>query len=629
MGENLEQNTASTTEQMSEQIASQAAEVLAKPQAQQSVAAIPTGNFSEAEQKQIQNLAAELETLNGKTSLTADEQERYKQIVTQLTHLLPGFSGEIDENTGKLKDQEQASVDAIDALADNKRALNAADNLTQALDDQAEAVANLTKAEEVGKKWAEFFGISMDDLKTKTEGFNAESSKFGTFMARLSGNTSYTFMNQLANAAIETGAALREDEAALKATTDEVNLLSGSADTATTEMGEATLSVDAYDTAIEGAGTDTEAAATSITTSFADILAAAQKDLLGSVTYIDEWATDGGASVEDMVSTMQSNAKKYGEYTKNIQVLTSDMRYGTDRNYTNMVDMLIQQGPKGATAVDQLAKEMKSGGDKMVNAMLTAYNGVTTQGGNMVASLGRTRAEAAAKLGQMPGDAANALNNYVNTISGYSSKSYSAGTSVANQAYSGMGSKNGAYGGLAQSSVGSFNTGIESMEGSTETSAGVIADATAKMQVDSAQSINWGANLVINFAKGMNQAAWRVSDAVDNVVKPINNKLKHSVPKEGPLSTEPEWGGHLIDNLVKGMTDSRALRTLNDAANRVSIAAMPTMQLPSGTTTNNSLTYGDIVVNISGANVQNDAALAKMVSDQIFRRVQAQKAVWS
>ena len=67
MGENLEQNTASTTEQMSEQIASQAAEVLAKPQAQQSVAAIPTGNFSEAEQKQISDYAKTIDITDTKT----------------------------------------------------------------------------------------------------------------------------------------------------------------------------------------------------------------------------------------------------------------------------------------------------------------------------------------------------------------------------------------------------------------------------------------------------------------------------------------------------------------------------------------------------------------------------------
>jgi len=67
MGENLEQNTASTTEQMSEQIASQAAEVLAKPQAQQSVAAIPTGNFSETEQKQISDYAKTIDITDTKT----------------------------------------------------------------------------------------------------------------------------------------------------------------------------------------------------------------------------------------------------------------------------------------------------------------------------------------------------------------------------------------------------------------------------------------------------------------------------------------------------------------------------------------------------------------------------------
>ncbi len=73
MGETVDQNNASVNGQaaqesgMTEQIAATAAEVLAKPQAQQSIAEIQTGNFSEEEQKQISDYAKTLDITDTKT----------------------------------------------------------------------------------------------------------------------------------------------------------------------------------------------------------------------------------------------------------------------------------------------------------------------------------------------------------------------------------------------------------------------------------------------------------------------------------------------------------------------------------------------------------------------------------
>lgn len=583
----------------------------------------------EAEAEQIGKLADELVELNGKSKLTTEEQARYQSIVTQLNNLLPDFSGEIDNSTGKLKDQSKASKEAIDELTNNKRALTATEDLTEAQNDLSEAVMRQREADEIATRWADTFGTSLEDLKAKTENASVGAGGLAAKLAQISGNALYTELITIAQAVVDAGQGSTEMAADVAAATDEVNRLSGAAAEATPAVDEAGNAVDILGDEATETATETEAAAVSIEDSYSEILTAAQKDLAGSVSYIDEWATEGGASVEGMVNTMKTNAAAYGNYTKNIQTLTSDMRYGTDLNYTSMVDMLIQQGPKGANAVQQLANEMQTGGSNMINAMLTAYNGVTVQGGNLVNSISRVQADSRMKLGAMSGEANSALTNYVNTISSYTGKTYSAGSSVADNAYSGMNSRSGEFKGIGSGEVSNLNTGIESKEGATEDSAGVIADATAKMQVDSAQSINWGADLVHNFASGMRQAAWDVSDAVDEVVKPINNKLKHSVPKEGVLHTEPEWGGHLVDNFIKGMTSSRSLSALNAAANKVAFAAMPAMTMPSATTTNNSLTYGDIVVNVNGAGVKDEAALAKMVSNEIFRRVQAQKAVWS
>lgn len=579
-----------------------------------------------AEEKQIADLSSELLDLNKKTKLTKDEQARYKQVVGQLSNLLPGFSSEIDESTGKLKDQKQASTQAINALADNKRALNATDNLTAALDRQAEAFAQQTQAEQTAKEWADRFGVSMDDLKTKTEGASNSASGLGTLFARLSGNTSYTFMNQLADAAIQTGQAMRDADEAVKLTTEDVDLYSGTAGEAATATDGATTEVtELGDAATEMAG-ETEAAADSIEDSFETILTSAQKDLAGSLPYIDEWATDGGASVEDMVATMQKNSKAYGNYTKNISVLTKDMRYGTDRNYTAMVDMLIAQGPKGATAVEQLANEMRSGGTKMTNAMLTAVNGVTTQGGMLVNRLTTVQTQAAAKLGQLGTDAGNQMLRYVNTISSYSGRAGSAAASVSNSTLNklNISGKTSSYG---TNAVSNYASGITGAKGKAQSAASGVSSVTSAMDNAKFYSMSWGAELVTRFAKGMSQATWRVTAASKAVANAAKSYIHFTLPDEGPLRQIGKWGPEMVEQYTAGI--KKALPMVEAASAQIAYAAMPSVQMPGATTTNNSLTYGDIVVNVNGANVQNDAQLARMVSDNILRQVRAERAVWA
>ena len=532
----------------------------------------------EAEQQQIKDLASELETLNKKTNLTADEQDRYKQIVAQLTSLLPDFNGEIDESTGKLKDQSQASTDAIDALADNKRALKAADNLTQALNDQAEAIANLREAEQTGKKWSDFFGISMDDLKAKTEGANVSSSKFGTALSRLSGNTSYTFLNQLATAAIETGNAMRQGEEDVKTTTEEVNNYSdaaGDAATASEELGDAALEM----------GESVEDASGDVEDGFEAILKAAKADLSKSITYLDQWADRGGASLEDMASQMQQNAKDMASWKQNVLTITSDARYGMDRNYTAAVDMLIAQGGKGATAVAQFAEAMRTGNTNAVNAFLTGYNGISTQSTQIENRIGTLQANAKAKLdGLKP---------------------------------------------AAEQGVAGMAEGMKASKALVDQAARQIAETQELAKISTSTAKSWGADAVKALAKGMKSEDWRVRKQANIIAQDVKDRLGHSTPKLGPLHGDDEWGYHLVENFASGLEAASSLKKLQSAALQTAYAAMPTMQMPAGNTTNNSLTYGDIVVNVSGANVQNEQALAKMVSDQIFRRVQAQKAVWS
>ena len=532
----------------------------------------------EAEAKQISDLADELTDLNKKSKLTTDEQKRYKQIVQQLNGLLPDFSGEIDESTGKLIDQSKASKEAIDELADNKRALNASDNLTAALDRQSEALAKQTEAEQTAKEWAERLGVSIDELKTKTDGAEVSQSGFAGTLAKLAGNTTFTFMDKVAEAVVNTGDAMRAADTAVEETSAEVDKYSdaaGDAADASEDLGDAAQSM----------GDDVSVASDDVESAFDDILNAAKDDLAKSITYLDQWASDGGADLTSMAKQMQKNAQDMAAWRTNVILITSDARYGMDRNYTAAVDMLIAQGGRGATAVAQFADAMRTGNNQAVNAFLTGYNGISTQATQIENRIGTLQANAKAKLdGLKP---------------------------------------------AAEQGVAGMAEGMKASKALVDQVARQIADAQELAKVSTSTAKSWGADAVAALAKGMESESWQVRKQANILAQDVKDRLGHSTPKLGPLHGDDKWGYHLADNIAEGIAANSSLNKIQNAATQAAFAAMPTMQLPSGTTTNNSLTYGDIVVNVSGANVQNDQALAKMVSDQIFRRVQAQKAVWS
>lgn len=318
---------------------------------------------------------------------------------------------------------------------------------------------------------------------------------------------------------------------------------------------------------------------------FEQILQAAKADLSKSITYLDQWADQGGASLEDMASQMQQNAKDMASWKQNVLTITSDARYGMDRNYTAAVDMLIAQGGKGATAIAQFAEAMRTGNTNAVNAFLTGYNGISTQSTQIENRIGTLQANAKAKLdGLKP---------------------------------------------AAEKGVAGIADGMSASKALVEKAAREIEEAQELAKVSTSTAKSWGADAISALAKGMQSSNWKVRKQADILAQDVKDRLGHSTPKLGPLHGDDKWGYHLADNIAEGIAANSSLNKIQNAATQAAFAAMPTMQLPSGTTTNNSLSYGDINVTVNGANVQNDAALAKMVSDQIFRRVQAQKAVWS
>lgn len=170
-----------------------------------------------------------------------------------------------------------------------------------------------------------------------------------------------------------------------------------------------------------------------------------------------------------------------------------------------------------------------------------------------------------------------------------------------------------------------LKTGLDNKKSSVETAASGLKTATEKAKTAYDTAKGWGENVGEGLAKGMEAKYGRVGDAALGLATKTKTKVKgkSGLNINSPSKVMEELGKFAVEGFAIGLDDSKLV---SKAVERM---IMPTMQLPAGNTTNNSLTYGDIVVNVSGANIQNEQALAKAVSDQIFKRVKAQKAVWA
>jgi TP901 family phage tail tape measure protein len=101
-----------------------------------------------------------------------------------------------------------------------------------------------------------------------------------------------------------------------------------------------------------------------------------------------------------------------------------------------------------------------------------------------------------------------------------------------------------------------FAKGMNRMRGNVVTAASNLAAATKGAGKYAKSAWNWGNSLATNLWRGMLNQIQNVQNTARRLAGVIAGPLEHSVPKEGPLSTDDEWGGHLVQNIIDGMHKS-------------------------------------------------------------------------
>ena len=154
-------------------------------------------------------------------------------------------------------------------------------------------------------------------------------------------------------------------------------------------------------------------------------------------------------------------------------------------------------------------------------------------------------------------------------------------------------------------------------------------------KVDSAKT--WGKDLIDNFINGIKEKWEKLKQTVSNVAQSVKDFLGFSEPKKGPLSNFHTYAPDMMDLFAKGIRDNENVitdqieksfdfgeRTVKFGAEYGGVYG----SIAAGGSFGGA-SFGTVNINIDGANVQDDAALADMIAERLQRMTERRGAVFA
>lgn len=371
--------------------------------------ATDTAADMEASAALARRYADELIELSEKSNRTAEEQRQMEAVLDSLKEIYPSFNANIDEATGNLSMSteeinknitalenqakamayQEAYEEIIKGIVDAEKKQIQAEMKKKDLQDQLNSETNYAK--QVTKALNEEYkrlidsGLSeeqaMRKLKRSTFEVNGEMVSYQQAVEG-AGNASGAAQMQLSNldkeledSQTEISAASEEAERYRQAAEELGIEIPGLTD-AVTESGDAADgAADSYDNYAGSA----EGAADAILTSSDEIVEAYDKEYesaLGSIKgqsgLFDDLEESSTMSIETIRKNLEAHVQSLTNWNNNIQTLMSDARYGTDENYTAMVNYVVSAGQEMAPAAQGIVDAMQQG-DTDLQAVIDGF----------------------------------------------------------------------------------------------------------------------------------------------------------------------------------------------------------------------------------------------------------------
>jgi len=189
-----------------------------------------------------------------------------------------------------------------------------------------------------------------------------------------------------------------------------------------------------------------------------------------------------------------------------------------------------------------------------------------------------------------------------------------------------------------------MTSALNTMKTNVSTACSAIKTSVGSYLNMSSDAYVWGRDICISMANGINDNAWRVTNAARSLANSVDDILGFSVPEEGPLSHADEYMPDFMELLANGIKDSKRvlLNTIQDLAGTVGTAftslSLPEISGPQmalagggaagGVTNNRTVNLGGLSVVVNGYEAKDDNDLADTIVHRINDMLNEDDSVW-
>lgn len=188
-----------------------------------------------------------------------------------------------------------------------------------------------------------------------------------------------------------------------------------------------------------------------------------------------------------------------------------------------------------------------------------------------------------------------------------------------------------------------MTSALNTMKNNVDSACSAIKSSVTSYLSMGSDAYQWGRDICIEMAAGINAEAWRVEQAAARLAAAVDDTLGFSVPEEGPLSHADEYMPDFMELMAKGIRDSgklvmQSVRELSEsmgtAFTGLVIPEIGVAQLAmagagaSNSTINRNVTINGLSVNVSGYEAKNDSDLADTIVHRINEMLNEDESVW-
>ena len=385
------------------------------------------------ERDEAKKLASEIQTLQSRTSLTADEQATMASKVAELNALYPNLNLQIDTATGKLNDESEARLNNVDAMIAEANAAAYQQIITDLETKKIQALQDLKDAQ--------------DALTTATQKFNEEEKKNTGWsewdtIDSFSSNAGVGFINKYKDAYEEASAAVDKASNSLndiQAQIDETSQMykedTAALQSNTSAQDENTTATQENASATDQAGTSADDTAQSVDTlrqAYMDAAQAALDSANQQVGAFDSVKMDSDITFQSMVQGLQSQTEAFTNYANNLSNMSALAAQTANPELQSILNQIADMGIGGAQYLQNLT-DAAARNDGSLEGILAEYGAAQTAKenyANAIAQMQTATADGTSSMSASFSDAFDSIKSDASDAMGAASESVTSGNST-------------------------------------------------------------------------------------------------------------------------------------------------------------------------------------------------------